>query len=1145
MTGGEKHENQIKRSKTIKSLNTRAEEKLDAIKRASTMKQKGHPDINTDLFGKDAHKEKNKPEILTELKEKAESIPVLVPDVKDILRELHANLAAEEETSFSKVMQGQIHRNRYDSLSASDIKKRAKAAVKRRENAQKIMEYDAARADAVMEYTHIDQETLKKHLASFKKLPSKPYDLDTDEKFVANLEKNYQLCEAADRMKHWLREASDQGFMPKGEDMKALQEKIATFEEVKRYMDVQKDLMKNPYYQYFAKNDISYTDSQLGHFSKYSKDPILKNYLQNVQSLRSLKFVRSKGMKSAEKTVKEQGKREAEILATKQEKRLLIDILTDKALHMTGNQRFLDRDYDARFSPEKFRNALKNFNALNFKDLHFAGVKDMVQHFDENQLIFDQAHDMEHLMMVAVNRGLAPSEQEMLKFRAKMETLLQAERMVAHVHKNVLSDTEAFLHEKTYGDLEEAGRKLVKDEADSQYRHEPPKFGEDLNRYFRSLVMTYQQEHKDREKKIKLVYGMTHPERLKEGKNQGKLVPGQIPEKELKRRSEDFQKNLFRGDYMRNLETYIQDVYGTKMEAVAAAHANRTGRQRFTGFGRTLTPYLTGRNAAEITRVIDIMQVGTAKEKEQLFREVAEEAFQTDLCDFDTKDSNRFYQNAAARARMAKIINNLGGSTGEAQHHIKDAELMKKIEGYYETDCGQDFSSAFSQGVRGIGRTGFWYEDLFFEDSDAVEELTRQTEDEIEEQSDQGMQGEIRIGDETYNMSLKEYNSLTKTLDRIDFMKKSGYSRLHPEREGKRQRDTAPAMLYDMLKVSGYHKAVTNEEVDELKEYYRAYDEKYVASGTALVSETKKKLKKEFPEIEKSKSKRTWILSNMTLLARSRYGKDQAEKKAENKEEQFTEAELERSASLFKGLLIYNDRSVAPARQERARAIEEMFRTIMDFDISRLSFRTYSDLIKAGENDPDRFKECHAVTRLAVEAVNYISDYKKLRNDEEVSCRLNAVHVDEIAARCDLLMSAEVFFDGNFLKVMESPELKASGIPLDDLLHLLPEELDEKLTEAIKTGDQNKITFWTNVRNIAFQLEGFDIGVPATVVEEHFRKKKGLLERSRAMETKNILDQAKRVLDDKKPGDVKFECGNETAFERRFSKADRDRKSVV
>ena len=87
----------------------------------------------------------------------------------------------------------------------------------------------------------MDRDTLKKRIASFKKLPSKPYDLDTDEKFVTNMEKNYKLCEAAERMKQWLRDASDQGYMPKGEDMAALQEKIATFGEVKRYMDLQKE----------------------------------------------------------------------------------------------------------------------------------------------------------------------------------------------------------------------------------------------------------------------------------------------------------------------------------------------------------------------------------------------------------------------------------------------------------------------------------------------------------------------------------------------------------------------------------------------------------------------------------------------------------------------------------------------------------------------------------------------------------------------------------------------------------------------------------------------------------------------------------------------------------------------------------------
>ena len=79
MTRGEKKENQIKRSKTIKSINTKAEEKLNAIKRTSTMKQPGHADMFPELFGAEIHTAKKEPEIMTELKEKAESIPVLVP----------------------------------------------------------------------------------------------------------------------------------------------------------------------------------------------------------------------------------------------------------------------------------------------------------------------------------------------------------------------------------------------------------------------------------------------------------------------------------------------------------------------------------------------------------------------------------------------------------------------------------------------------------------------------------------------------------------------------------------------------------------------------------------------------------------------------------------------------------------------------------------------------------------------------------------------------------------------------------------------------------------------------------------------------------------------------------------------------------
>ena len=46
--------------------------------------------------------------------------------------------------------------------------------------------------------------------------------MDTDEKFAANLDENYKLCEVAERMKFWLEEASDSGFLPEDIDIAAL-----------------------------------------------------------------------------------------------------------------------------------------------------------------------------------------------------------------------------------------------------------------------------------------------------------------------------------------------------------------------------------------------------------------------------------------------------------------------------------------------------------------------------------------------------------------------------------------------------------------------------------------------------------------------------------------------------------------------------------------------------------------------------------------------------------------------------------------------------------------------------------------------------------------------------------------------------------
>ena len=253
------------------------------------------------------------------------------------------------------------------------------------------------------------------------------------------------------------------------------------------------------------------------------------------------------------------------------------------------------------------------------------------------------------------------------------------------------------------------------------------------------------------------------------------------------------------------------------------------------------------------------------------------------------------------------------------------------------------------------------------------------------------------------------------------------------------------------------------------------------------------------------------------------------------------EDELKRNIKLFKGLIVNEKKTDASSKQERAEAIEEMFKTIMAFDINRFDFKSYKDII----SDARRFEDCYAITHLAQEAVNYIKDYRKLRMDEEVNTRLRDVHVEEIHARCDMLMSAFQFFDTDFARLMASDQVTKTGMSIDDILHLTQTEIDRNYEAASKSGDPDLLGFWISVKQVTNALEGFDIQVPMSNLERRFRAKHNLLEKSRATEVYNILSETKSVFagievlgtktDDVKVGELKISVMSEEALKAQFA----------
>lgn len=1025
-------------------------------------------------------KKRTKPATAAELKKKSENIPVIVPkQAKDMIRDLHTQLSEEEKQYFEGPRLENIHRKRYDTMSASDIKKRAENALKRQKNARDILEFEKSGKGRKIGYSHIDKEKLIKNIKLFKQMRDIPYEMDTDEKFVANLELNYQLCESADHMKHWLEEASEGGFMPEGEDMAELQAKVETFAEVKRYLDAQKNLMKNPFYQYMAKEDVSYSDEDLEVLRGKTKNADLKDYLTNVSIIRSLHFVRRKGLTSAEKYGKAQGKRAAELLATRNEKRDILGKMSESMLNFAGTARFLDKDYDTRFTPQLFDDTLRQFKSLNFKDLHFGSIRDIAEHLEENQYIFNRVHDMEHLLMLAVQKGMAPADEELIELRAKMETFLLAERTIAHLEKKVLSDPDSFVTDTTYKEMEESLFDTIRKEVNT--RHEPVRIGGDLNKFFKSVSRRYKKKHKDRAKEIRLTYGLTHPQNA----NDGDLALGNIPAEELAKREREYQKNSVIADYMRHSEEYINN-YLQYIESIDAAYAHRTGRPRLGSFGRTLSPYLTGMPASEIIKVIDIMKTGTAEQKEDLWKKVGDEVFKLNISDYGSKDRSVFYSNAANKLRAEKILANIGGGTSDFKKYVKDDKYLKLADAYYGAGTSNAFLSAVAQAAAYEQYGSVTFEDWHVENADDIYGLVQQIEAPNEDVVS------LEVNGQTIEMPEAEWLTLSKSVERIHFIRAAGYSAHKKDRAKANIRNNAFTDLYENLKANGLYTDATAEELKEVSDHYRKYLEDH------------KDL-------------------NADLIANAEANKDK------------------------------ND---IASRQERTKAIEKVFEKIMSFDIGKFEFSSIRDIIANNEKYPTRFDDCFEIAQLAKKASEMIADYRELCKDDKTDSLLEDVHVDEIQARCELIGRAGVFFDERFARVISSPELSGLGMSFDELLHMMPEEYDRKIADIEKSEEQetdeikkerNKVQkeLWKDLKAMNVGLAGYDIGQPLARYEQSVREKNGLSGESRTLETYNRLAGIESPIEGYEAGEIKLVCQSESAFRSQFNRTFSEKNYTV
>ena len=1121
--------NQIEKKESVKDL-SRSANVLEADKTVNkSRKSTGKPDNKTEIKsaktinqGKKTGKafknnvEKNVPEIKKVQKK----------TVGDTIAEKNTQLRDEVSAAFAgyKDKKAIPEITNFQNVSRSERNKRIKEATKREEYAEAIEQYEKEHENDKLDPEIYDKKELVSKISGFMESYTEEFEMDTDEKFMSNLDKNYYFCKYAQGIKILVSRALDEGYLPDNIDMEALQTRIAGFEELKQYLDNRCKLMKSPYYKYFTSGDVAFTDAQIEQILNTSKNEELKAYLQTVKDIRTQGFARKKGIQSVSQRALERGKTEAKLLSERIGKREAISELRSKALDFKENAFSRDKDYDSGYDKDVFLFKLNEFKALNLKDIHFASIHDIAEHFESNVRIFGQAREIESLMVTAVRTGSVEiSDKDIMELRAKVRVISEVEKIAYAIQKECTTQSGDELEKKTNKDILNDALSYIKSTGGlTQDGISMPEPGNSLTGYYSTVLKAYKKEQEESRENIRKMYGLMHPDVMesdltvidkKKNKSGDKAeeepdeaaieeyeekadketvksaIPGSITDAELNKRVKNYQKNALFIDHMRNSYAYNQVVWTSQLHSFSAEYERHNGinfNKLILKLSRTMTAHITGMSSKDLTKIADLLAKGTGEEKDRFYKSFIEEAESLDPVSLEMTGDISTIANIGYKIRMSGIYGNIQ----QLEPFLADEEDKKKAEALYNIGCAHytkpvNIASRLwaSKWARAVDFGDFF---KYVDGTGEMKEQITETDSDYMHNGDTYINGMDRRGIGSI-VDIPVFMNAALLADQ--FRGKSSYT---PQ--------AADTKYFEMKNV-GLWKETKAEDIDDIKDFYKEDAEKRV-NNARLVNKA-----------EKLKASRP----------------------AENSDRDT--------------FLKYSNE------------VEGVFRELLEADLDLFSFKSYSDITK----DVDRFNKCRDLISLAGSTDALISWYRnalefvKLKHNRDKNVfRLTTGHLAEIQARCDLLKSAAGFFDGSFLELCNSTVLKDYE-SIDELLHQ-PDQLYldriEKAQEKagiINEGDEVRqrervvLNEMEAVMEFRKNLNGFDINMPLKAMEKRMRQKRGIISdlQSTPQEVLNLIKGRKSVLENVKIGDIKYALTGKHEYARIMGKKFSERKMTV
>ena len=747
---------------------------------------------------------------------------------------------------------------------------------------------------------------------------------------------------------------------------------------------------------------------------------------------------------------------------------------------------------DEAYDEEKLLDLLNEFEQFDLKKVNFHSPLDALRDYEKNMIYFEQARAVHYQLMRGLNRGLKIDDERLIKLRAKMTCMFEMQDLTSLMN-HLAFEGRLDLSKNP----EELRADLTEDLNEKTMVRYTASFGETED-FLKICEKGIRKEYKNRKKTIKEM----HRYIARGGEDD------EMPADLLKKKMDAYERNQIVYDYIHRRELRY---FGERSGETIEAFNQETGQEVPIIANRMHGTIMMGKTVQEKIGVTNLGS-GTGYTKLEYVKNLIGIMKSVDLKEFDHKDFAKFYDNYDRKCNALVVYTNarnLAKLVGAAMNEIREEENKVRAE---NGEPPLEGPLPFPDMMKDLGYANL--EDLTM-DMNAMQDLGNMMQgkfDSIAQTRDYGNLGYFSLQEIT-SLDAKKTQEMDESFER--FRKSQQAEGIDIEVDGNYLENSGSVYkTVDDIKghLEFYNMKLTTrplskQEKEEKKLQQRMtlnvnlsdiYQEERRSHENKRIKESRKPASAEQLATEKTAAgtQMTEVTSlyNSTqeILTSAGYKSNDEYRKLcgyTGPMAVFCGDAREKTIERVKALSVPPAQATEEQKQTMAKELESAFKVIMEFDLKKLNFKSYADLLN------ESYREAILMTKFCFEFNSLFDYYGELLKAHTPNLLFTEEEYLEIKAKKNFLLTAEAVYDGLPKLMMTDTCEKLDGL---QILHYSDKEVvdmtkKENIKEIrqkhpeINKDDVAKLRNNASVAKEAIHTYGL---LPGMDIEEMYQTKK-------------------------------------------------------